>query len=278
MGYDIALKRKIPIYLLGQSLGPFQTESAKHEVAKRLQQFSKIIVRDHQSYLTALEMGCDKSRVIEARDMAFCIKSNDNVRKISPGKITVGISVRKWTYPNLPVLMRSEAHKKYQAEMARLIEAMVREHDINVLMISTCQGDDRYNFKDHQVAKEILEILPLQVREKVVINTDFQTPESFMHNLDKVDIFIGTRMHSCIMAFLKNIPTINICYEFKSLELFKDMDLESFVFDINDLDLEKIEEKFRETINQYDEISEKIMNNVERYRGINNNAVAKLFD
>lgn len=278
LGYDIALANQVPIYLLGQSLGPFHTEQARQAVGNRLKRFNKVVVRDHQSYVTALEMGCDKNKVIEARDMAFCIETHAQPRKAKTDGLTVGFSVRKWTYPTLKGQQKADAHKKYMTAICSFIEHLVSQLKMNVILISTCQGDEAYSFKDHQVANDIRQMLPPSVQSAVSVNSEFQTPETFLKNLQAIDIFVGTRMHGCIMALLQNIPTINICYEFKSRELFTDMELADYVLDIEQIDTVNLTNAFNHLQANYEQISNTIFNHVNRYRAINNNAVSALFD
>lgn len=279
LGYDVALNNGTPIYLLGQSLGPFHTEKVKKEVGNRLKRFNKVVVRDHQSYLTALEMGCDKSKVIEARDMAFCIETQAQPRKLKPAALTVGLSVRQWTYPTLDKPEKSAAHHRYLTAISGLIEHLINNQDnINIVLISTCQGDESYSFKDHQVAHDIRQMLPQPLQSAVTVNADFQTPESFLTHLQTIDVFIGTRMHGCIMALLQNIPTINICYEFKSRELFNDMDLVDYVMDIENIDVQSLINAFTQLLTNYEQVSQNIYDHVNRYRAINNQAVRALFD
>ena len=104
------------------------------------------------------------------------------------------------------------------------------------------------------------------------------TPEVFMSEVEKLDVFIGTRMHACILALLKNIPTINICYEFKSAELFESMDLGNFVHDINQVEPIKIIENISLIFSQYDEIKSNIFMKIAEFKEINRKAIHEVFE
>lgn len=275
LGFDIALNAGLPTYLIGQSLGPFKSSDKKKQVAKRLIKMEKIIVRDHRSYLEAIDMGCDEKRVFEAKDMAFNLKVEKNSRIFNTSDLTIGVSVRKWTFPYSE---NSEAdYNSYIKTMAEFTSLLIEKHNAKIIFISTCQGDESYSFKDHLVAKEIVSHMDHLNINSVSIISEFQSPETFLNNLDAIDIFIGTRMHACILALLKNIPTLNICYEFKSKELFNSMGLGNFVCDIENLELDSLSQKAEKLLLDHESISTTIHTKTVEFRTINSRVMTGLF-
>ena len=276
-GYDLALQLNKPMILLGQSLGPFKSEEKKAFVAKRLQRFDKIVVRDHLSYQTALEMGCEPEQVIEGRDMAFLIETGAQPKQKPEGKLTIGLSLRRWTYPYAPSEQRDELYQNYLKSLAEVASRLVDQFDANVVFLSTCQGDKAYSFQDSDVAKEVLAMLALEVQSQCSVIDSFQTPESFLANLSTIDVFVGTRMHSCILSLISNIPTINICYEFKSKELFESMGLDEFVIDIEAINANEVSQMVAQALASYTEVSQQINDKVNEFRLLNQSIIAKVF-
>ncbi|NQZ25365.1 MAG: polysaccharide pyruvyl transferase family protein [Colwellia sp.] len=278
LGYDVALNLKKPLYLVGQSIGPFTSEIKKEEVAIRLRKMDKILVRDHKSYLEALDMGCSVDSLYEAKDMAFNISTKVTNKTLDEDNLTIGISVRKWTFPYDSQLDRDKKYENYISSMRELVNSLVDKYNANIVFVSTCQGDESYKFHDNKVAEEITAGLSRDTKERVTINSTFMTPEVFMSEVEKLDVFIGTRMHACILALLKNIPTINICYEFKSAELFESMDLGNFVHDINQVEPIKIIENISLIFSQYDEIKSNIFMKIAEFKEINRKAIHEVFE
>ena len=55
-----------------------------------------------------------------------------------------------------------------------------------------------------------------------------------------MDLFIGKRLHSCIFAISKRVPTLLLGYEKKAWGIMKMLDHEKYVLDINNIKAEKL--------------------------------------
>ena len=55
-----------------------------------------------------------------------------------------------------------------------------------------------------------------------------------------MDLFIGKRLHSCIFALSKCVPTLLLGYEKKAWGIMKMLDHEKYVLDINYIEAEKL--------------------------------------
>lgn len=275
-GYDVALNLRKPIYLLGQSIGPFVSSEKREQVASRLRRFEKIIVRDHKSYLEALDMGCSPERVYEARDAAFMLSPEKKCMKTDNDVLTIGISVRKWTYPHGTSAEKEQKFAKYINSMAKLISQLIEVNNAQIIMVSTCQGDQSYSFEDNIVATTIYNKLDDKDKSHVSVISDFQSPTKFLNNLNCIDVFIGTRMHACILSLLMNIPTINICYEFKSKELFNKLELADYVFDIENIEPNKILASIKEILINYQRTVALIENGTSNFKDLNSKVFSNM--
>jgi len=277
-GYDLAIRHDKPLFMIGQTIGPFKSERVKSDVADRLKKFQKLLVRDHHSYLLALEMGCKEENIIEVRDMAFMMDTPlKTTCELDPDKLVIGLSVRKWTYPYTENTSSEKLHDEYIEKFAQLTQSLIDELNAEIIFISTCQGIPEYSFHDDHVAMQVYNRLPATHQCKVKVDTGFYTPDQLVEVLNAVDMFIGTRMHACILSLIKAIPTINICYEFKSRELFNDMGLGEFVHDIDNIEIPRVLKNCRHLIENYDEIQTAIADKVRAYKKINKNAIKEIF-
>jgi colanic acid/amylovoran biosynthesis protein len=61
-------------------------------------------------------------------------------------------------------------------------------------------------------------------------------PDILKSAYGQMDIFLGTRLHSCIFALSEGVPVVSIGYQYKSRGLFRLLDMEDQVIDIENVD------------------------------------------
>jgi len=67
-----------------------------------------------------------------------------------------------------------------------------------------------------------------------------KTLEEFSARISQADLMLTSRMHPAVIACLCKVPTIVIYYDFKQLGLFEQLDLSSYVVDINQVSHENL--------------------------------------
>ena len=261
-GYDLAHFLRKKVIVLGQTIGPFRESRNRAAVAARLNKMDFIVVRDQRSYNELVEMEIEQERYIKAPDMAFVLEQRAARPEHLKTPISIGISVRKWVYPG--AVKAEDNHRTYIKKMARLVDLLISELGARIIFISTCQGNDEYSFLDDQIADEVLELV--DHRDAAAVVRQFHRPEKFLDSLQQLDVFIGTRMHSCILALLSSIPVINIEYEFKSRELFRSLDLEKYIFDIEEFEPEGVFKVCNEIVDDVVDVRRNVQENVKKLK------------
>ncbi len=248
--------------LLGASLGPFYAEENARRFAEELKLFDAIIVRDQRSHDLALSLGYPPARCILANDLAFFLSPPVTRQRLSGKPRKLGVSLRQWVYPD--AADPKAAYNAYLDSMAASLDALVERFGVEITMISTCQGIPEYTFHDDKVAIAVRD--RMQRKSVVTVDQAFHQPEEFVTKLGSFDLFIGTRMHACILSLLSGCPTINIEYEFKSRELFAQLDLGDYVIPIDKLDADDVCEKFELLVRNDDAVADKITLGLDRVR------------
>ena len=221
-----------PYLLFTQSLGPFLPQRRLLKFV--LQRARVVIVRDTRSKLHLVQVGVDPSRIHVCADAAFAIPpSKEPVAPPKSNRKTIGISVRDWPHADGA---SADMTNRYLDAMAELADHLVRRHKARVFFVSACQGVSEYWTDDSSIAERVVERLEPMVAEQVRIDRDFHRPDELRDYLATLDLFVSTRMHGAILALLAGIPVLPIAYEFKTSELFEQMDLKHLVHHFENVD------------------------------------------
>jgi colanic acid/amylovoran biosynthesis protein len=237
--YEVSLCTDTPLIFFTQSLGPFNKPNYRYRLKNIFQRSEIIFVRDELSKKHLIELGVEKSKIFIFADAAFYLANKLKYKKLllfdKTKKIErVAISVRNWPY--FKNVRKDIGMQNYLATIKSITQYLIEKHKTKVVFISTCQGVQEYKFDDSIIAKEVLNSLPAKFREEVIVDSDFHSPEELIEILGKFDLVIATRMHMSILALCAGVPCFPIAYEFKTRELFKQLDLEKWVYDIEQFD------------------------------------------
>ncbi|MFQ3544390.1 polysaccharide pyruvyl transferase family protein [Halobacillus rhizosphaerae] len=238
----INYKRKVIVY--SQSIGPFNNKLMKLLTKITLDNVHMIFVREAISRNILKDLGVS-APVELVPDSAFSMKSTESekvnnliktIAESNKDKPLVGITVRDWNFPNMnkPMYFRN----KYIESMQKLILFLEKNLECKVLLMPQVLGPNNFN-DDRVISREILSGITSKAK---LIDIDLN-PRELKYFYSKMDMFIGTRMHSNIFALSNKIPTVAINYEHKTQGIMESLNLSKYVIDINDITPESIIEK-----------------------------------
>jgi polysaccharide pyruvyl transferase WcaK-like protein len=140
----------------------------------------------------------------------------------------VGITVKE--------CFRDDRQKKYEKEMARLIDFLILHAHATPCLIAQTTATEQHD-DDRAIIRRILKQCMYKTRciSVPALNLD-QTIKVYSH----MRIIVATRMHSAIFALTKGIPVIAIGYEPKTLDVFDRLGLERSCIAIHDFEGEDI--------------------------------------
>ncbi len=236
---NLAIKEKIPLILLPQTLGPFNSTKNYQKALQILTYAQDIFVRDLKFAKILTKRGIDFEL---ARDLSYYMKPQPFDIKIP--KNAVGINVSGLCYSN-QFRDLSGKFKNYPVLIERIIHHFQKKQ-LPIYLIS-----HSYNYKhpeltndDLLACREVYE--KLQDKNNVVfVDKELNSPQTkFL--ISQFEFFIGTRMHSNFAAIFTKTPVFGLAYSYKYEGAFNSIGLKNsyeLVTDIQLTDIENILDK-----------------------------------
>jgi colanic acid/amylovoran biosynthesis protein len=227
------MKKKL--ILLPQSIGPLQDSIQRRAVAFVLRRAESIYVREqisHETVRTSLQI----DRAICSPDLAFGARAVADSHNRNQNDPQVGMTLINWSGQNFVF----HAQQEYETAMLGFIDALT-EQNYRVVLFAQCHGpsaaeDDRQtNLRLHARARN-----PHRVR----VDNEYRAPDAQQMAYGQMDYFVGTRMHSVIMALNANIPAMAVGYLHKSLGMMREVGLEEYCVDIENVTMQILIQKF----------------------------------
>lgn len=211
---NIAMKSRIPLVILPQTLGPFKSESNKAIADRILSYASKIFVRDTEYNKQLEEMGV-KYEV--TKDLSYYMRPESFDINIKPN--SVGINISGLAYSN-KFRALSGQFGTYPYLINQLIEAFQRlGTTVYLIPHSYNKTHPELDADDMQACSEAYHNL----KEKTNIfnvNQDLTSPQ-VKYIISQMSYFIGTRMHANFAAIYTGVPVYGLAYSYKFEGAFK---------------------------------------------------------
>ena len=235
-----------PVYMYSQSIGSLNDSLARWLVKFTLNRAQLIEVREEISLRYTKELGV-RAPVVLTADPVFLLRGQSRPVpvKLQPGRLQIGITVRKW-------FSTDEKLMNYVDIIARLIDHLTTKYQARVTYLPQVIATD-FSDDDRIVAKKLLE--KIKNKEQFTFLTDNLHPLELINLCGKMDLFIGTRMHSNIFALLNDVPVVAIKYEHKTQGIMDGLGIGDATVDIETITYEELERKV-----------EMVLNNRERYQ------------
>lgn len=251
---DMNTKFNKPVFVMGTSIEPIKNKVIKYYTEKVLKKVDFVYAREEitEKYLNTF---LPNEKHMQIPDMAFMLGEKygnvpflDVIKK--KGKILIGITVRKWNFPNS--IDPENSRKKYKNELVKFIENTIEKYNAVFIFIPQVIVDYA---SDVDIAKEIKQELKNKYQSSFIIREDDWTPVQIKNVIGQLDFFVGTRMHSNIFATSMKIPTLAIAYEKKTNGIMKSVGLENYVEEIDEITSESLTRKFENVVNNKQQIS-----------------------
>jgi len=238
-----------PVYLYAQSIGPFAGSHQAWFVRWALSRVRLVEVREEVSgrLLDGWRMPTPVRRVADA---AFLLTARPPGEGTwipgASGRPTVGMTVRKWFRNRMQ-------QATYEQTMAGFVDWLVGERGAEVIFLPQVTfaegGDD-----DQETARRV--VAAVARRDLVRLIEDELDAEQIKWLCGRMELFVGTRMHSNIFALSLGVPTLAIAYQPKTRGIMASLGLEDFVVPIENLSLETLRDRFETLSRQKAKIRE----------------------
>jgi len=249
-----------PVYLYAQSIGPFAWSVQAWLVRKAISKVRLVETREDVSrklldswrLTTPVHAAADAAFLLSARAPGSDLEiAGDGLNQI------VGMTVRKW-------FREREDQERYERTMAAFVDWLAderRSRTVFLPQVTFVEGND----DDREAARDVVSLMVHQNSVRII--GDELSPEEIKWLCGRVDIFVGTRMHSNIFALSLGIPTLAISYQHKTEGIMADLGLAEFVVPITGIRLAHLKDAFDRLTSQRAEVSEhlaRIIGDIER--------------
>lgn len=236
---DILKGLNKPMILWGTSIEPPSKKNLQFITEKILGNLTCILPREEITY-NYLKKWYPLDRIVKTPDMAFKTGFEESteidelfeeIREKSDGKKIIGITMRKWNFP------RSENPEKMSSRYEKALIETINKLQSSCLFVFIPQvimdGDDDRVFAQNIQAS-------LKSKESFWVLTEDYSPYQLKYLISLFDQFLGTRMHSNIFSATIGCAPVAIAYEKKTNGIMKNLELEDYVIDIEDVNSAKL--------------------------------------
>lgn len=258
--YHIFLASRLgkPVYMMPNSMGPFEGPMVRWLVRKALSKCSIVSTRESLSRdMTARELGIDS---VLSPDLAFNLKPAQLDRcevfaayGVPADRKVVAITVRPYRFPN--AIDPKVAYESFKRSVADFIAWLYDRGYIAVLVNHTLAVNSHEN--DFACITDIVEMLPEECY-RVISNADYDCRD-LKRLYSFCDYIVGTRFHSVIFSLASGVPGLAISYVGnKSIGIMADMGLSDYVLHIDSVTADELKNKFSALVQSEGEVKTKL--------------------
>jgi len=228
----LARLARTPVTFYAVGMGPVRSLRGKVYFAAALNLSQGISVRDGRSFVQARRLLFHPEKLIHAADPAFTLAvpqlAHPKNRKTSTHP-RVGISTVALYRPGDWPTPDAARYTLYIRRMADLVTAVANTLSAKVILFSTnCP-------KDLHTAHDIFRLAQPFIQERKIEIFPSCALRDLSAFLPTLDLVVGTRLHSLILALLHNVPILALSYQDKVAALCEDLDASDLVFSLQDL-------------------------------------------
>jgi len=200
----MAKQSNVPYIIYGCGAGPLDTILGRISIRMMSRYAENISVRDPDSKKLLQKIGVKKDIQVIG-DPAFTLKDTREVYEKKP--LNIGVSAVPYYNANYWPEGNIEKYDTYITSMAKNLDNVIAEQNVNITFFATKFPQDVTVTKDIQ--KKMLH------HERTIIIDENLVPGRILEVTSKLDIVIGTRLHSLILATNSETPVIAISYHRK---------------------------------------------------------------
>ncbi len=251
------------IILFPQSIGPFNKKIDYILTKWALKEVDIICPREEVSKELIDNIDC-KSKILLIPDIAFMLDKKIPQEMVE--KYNLDNSLNKKigiTAINYEYFIKGSDSNIYIDKMSKIINTLISlNYDIYLIPQVVLNNYDN----DFLISKRIMEKIK---SNNIYLIEESLSPMELKGFYSNMDYFIGSRMHSCILALDSKVNTIGLAYQYKTTGLYKYLNLENLCYDIQNFDADEIIEyvlsnekeeiKLDKVYEKYDELKKEIL-------------------
>lgn len=258
----LALAAGKPLYLFPQSIGPFRRGWERWLVRQVLSRARLIMVREEISILELAACGLSRERVQLMPDVAFAFRGappaeaaawRPDLRSFIESRCPLlGITAINWGAQN-PTFQHQEAYESACAAAARYFIEKIHGR---VIFFPQVWGP--FEAQDDRVSARRIARRLADLKSEVLLVDDPVPPRILKSLYGRLDILIGSRMHSNIFALSEGVPVLAIGYQSKTAGIIRMMGLSEWMIPIQETSAETLTQKLDQLWQRRQEVREHI--------------------
>lgn len=259
----IALDAGVPLVLLPQTYGPFDSPRYRNSARAIIEKASLAFARDADSFKrlkSVLGPSFDQGKHHQTVDLAFGLPAGSRqlftatedrdlasiLNATEQGK-PAGINVSGLLWHDAAKAKKTFGLKAdYRATIVGLINRIVRQSDKSVLLVPHVVTH-HYEEDDLSACMAVKDCLPAAIKKRVHIiggdGTISSDPQELKAIIRQCCWFTGSRMHATIAALSTKTPVVNMAYSMKSAGVFASCNSRYYAFDLRQLGTEDMIEQ-----------------------------------
>ena len=231
--------------------------------AVRLAQYRSF--RDPGSKAYMAGCGCDTSRDTVAPDLVFGLPVPAAARR-RDGPLVVGVNAMAYYGWSHDPARGQEVHRVYLEKLAAFVRWLAAEGHVVRLFI----GEDR----DLAACRALHERV---ASDRLLPAEDAGSLHDLLAQFAATDLVVATRFHNVVAALMLAKPVLSIGYAVKNDELMADMGLAACCQAVEELEVERLKEQFRQLRASREAIAAAIAERTRAYRAALEGQDAALF-
>jgi colanic acid/amylovoran biosynthesis protein len=245
-----------PLWALPQSLGPFASSAQACIVGALLRRARRVYVRERQSLEVARALRVRNAELVP--DLVIGLPSSGVRPQDMPAtphskkkeEVWIGLTALDWAGHTQFFASQEE----YERQLVAFVDAAVRKLHAEVFLFPQCWGPGPFE-DDRRALQRIFQ----QVRQSQVYVCEPQLNPQVLQSLyGTMDLMVGTRLHSVLMALNERVPGIAIGYLPKSWGVLSMLGLERFHLPIEQLACSELVRMAEECLQNHGSLRESI--------------------
>ncbi|CAM4143510.1 hypothetical protein BAQ48_14210 [Bacillus luti] len=225
------------VIMFPQSIGPINKKIDKILTSKLLKKVDMIYPREEFSYQFLIESGFSSERVNKLPDVAFTMGIEKYPLKDIEG-LKIGITVLDWHWAYSDVEEGKKKVDGYINSTANALRILMEKYKAKVYIVpQVVVGKED---SDMAVSKQLFN--KLDDPDNTVLIEEDLSAKQLKYLYGNFDLFIGSRMHSCIFAIGAGVPTIGLAYQPKTVGTFELIGLKQRTFNVDNFSTEELVE------------------------------------
>ena len=230
----LARRARIPVMFYAVGVGPIATWRGKFYFSLALNLSQGVTVRDRRSLAQARKLLFQPEGKLQlAADPAFALRNAVQPTAHAPSSARgrrnhpqIGLTTAALYRPgNWPIADPRRYHR-YVRHMADLVASLTNRLAAKVVLFATNCPQDLHT------AKDILRQARPQILRGEATLFSPCTLSDISSLLSTLDLVIGTRLHSLILALVHEVPALGLAYQDKVTALYEELQMPELVFPI----------------------------------------------